>query len=71
MARPSEYDRCACGARKHKSSARCRSCHRRRLKVAREARKWARAVTLGEPLIMVLRGEKPARDPLSAERNTL
>jgi len=37
MARPSEYDTCVCGARKVKTSARCRRCHYRRLRAARQA----------------------------------
>jgi len=54
MARPSEYDRCECGNRKHRSSARCRRCYRRRQEIIREARKWALAAYLREPLFMIL-----------------
>jgi hypothetical protein len=61
MAKPCEYDTCACGRRKHKSSLRCLRCHHRRGRITREARKWALAVYHHEPLIMVLSEKALAR----------
>jgi hypothetical protein len=54
MAKLAEYDRCACGGLKRKTSARCRRCYYRRLKVARRARSLALAASQGEGVIVVV-----------------
>lgn len=53
MSKPYEYDTCACGERKHKSSARCRRCHHNHIKVTAWAHKLALAAARGEVVVIV------------------